>query len=503
MIVMKFGGVSLATPNSLRRVVSIVRSHVVRDPIVVVSALGDTTDHLLEILTCASRADAYLGWKSLERLQTYHFCLAEDLLSGSELTKIETYLRQIFRDLHIRMLELSEGERPFTPELQDWVVSLGEQLSSRIVAAVLLQNEIPAVHMDARNLILTDQKFTRAEPRYWETYARIRWALPLAARGQVPVLGGFIGATEDGCSTTLGRGGSDLTASLVGAAINAEEVQVWKDVDGLLTWDPKVHNGKGYRLKQLSFEEMADLASAGAAILHPSTVAPVQRLRIPVTIRNTFRPECEGTTIGGTSRSTSGFVKSIACKKNVTLLELRSSGGACLPRHSGYWESLCRKWAPTATLLGLNREVVCLSLESDVRAEEFDFDLDQCTEVHIRCRQAIITLVGEGVRESGVADLVLGALASSQAVVLPPSASPRCISIAVPAKNLTLCLEALGRSLFTEVDPDCFAKASFTGSVDEHKTVRATTEITQPGRRRSNTAVLANRGVPARVTPLA
>src|SRR5665213_2362335 len=131
MIVMKFGGASLASPASIKQVASIVRSQLHRDPVVVVSALGDTTDHLLDILACAARAESYLAWKSQERLQHYHFCIAEDLLSGPELDAIDDYLRQIFRDLHVRMLEVCEGERSVTPELQDWILSLGEQLSSR------------------------------------------------------------------------------------------------------------------------------------------------------------------------------------------------------------------------------------------------------------------------------------------------------------------------------------------------------------------------------------
>jgi aspartate kinase len=140
------------------------------------------------------------------------------------LNGIDCYLRRVFRDLHVRILELREGERSSTPELQDWVLGLGEQISSKIVTAIFRKHYIPAMHLDARDLILTDQQFTHAEPRYWETYARIRWLVPFAARGQVVVLGGFIGATEDGRTTTLGRGGSDLTASLVGAALNAEEI---------------------------------------------------------------------------------------------------------------------------------------------------------------------------------------------------------------------------------------------------------------------------------------
>ena len=272
---MKFGGASLASPASIRRVASIVHAHLHRNPVIVVSAIGDTTDKLLEILEHASRAEAYLAWKLQEEVKTYHFCLAEDLLGPEQLKPIDQFVRQTFRDLHVRMLEVCEGERCVTPELQDWVASLGEELSSRIVAAALQQNGISALHLDSAKLILTDENFTNAAPRYWETYARIRWSVPSAARNHVVVLAGFIGASEQGRTTTLGRGGSDLTASIVGAAFNADEIQVWKDVDGMLTWDPKIKS-KGYRVKRLSYEEATELARAGATILHPETIAPAQ-----------------------------------------------------------------------------------------------------------------------------------------------------------------------------------------------------------------------------------
>jgi aspartate kinase len=487
MIVMKFGGTSLASPISIKRIVSIVRSQLDRVPLVVVSALGDTTDQLLEIFSCASQAHSYQRWKLLEHLQTYHFCLAEDLLDGAELNEIENYLRQVFRDLHVRMLEVSEGERSPTPELQDWVLGLGEQITSKIVAAVLLKHEIAAVHLDARDLILTDEQFTHAEPRYWETYARIRWSVPFAAHGKVAVLGGFIGATEDGRTTTLGRGGSDLTASLLGAALNAEEVQVWKDVDGLLTWDPKIQKRTGYRVKQLSYEEMADLALAGATILHPSTIAPVQRLRIPVTIRNTFRPQCEGTQIGGPQGSTSGVVKSIACKTGITLLELRSPKENGVREYTGYLKNLCQQRTSAATLLGITQDVIYLAIESNASAPEFEFKMKQCAEVHVHSHQAVITLVGEGLRDSGSVDRVLAALASSKALILPLNPSPRCVCIAVPAKNLTYYIEVLERILFSERDPRFLADLNIIGA-EEMQDKNAAVSAPAPERMRLGSA---------------
>jgi aspartate kinase len=477
MIVMKFGGASLASPASIKRVASIVLSEVQRvsdarsthqremqcNPVVVTSGIGDTTDQLLEILEHASRAESYLAWKLQEEVRTYHFCVAEDLLAVKRLEPIDQYIRQTFRDLHVRMLEVCEGEYKLTPELCDWVVSLGEQLSSRIVAAALQENGLDAMHMDSTKLLLTDEHFTNATPRYWESYARIRWSVPIAARHHVVVLGGFIGATEDGRTTTLGRGGSDLTASIIGAALNADEIQVWKDVDGMLTWDPKLRRG-GYRLKSLSYEEADELAQAGATILHPETIAPAQRLRIPVTIRNTFHPEGEGTRIGIHNGVCFNPVKSIACKTNVAVIELRSpTAERTVSEYSPLIERLCRE--KCATLLALSDESIYLALEENGRDRGVNFALDQCMEVHVRSGQAIITLVGQTLRRCTVVSRVAALLNRTSAVILPQNSESHSVRIMVAQEDLAACLDVLEEAFFADVDAGFFALPEWSPEV--------------------------------------
>lgn len=317
MIVMKFGGSSLASPPAIRRVSQIVRDHLPHHPVLVVSALGDTTDSLAAALELAKRGECYLVSRVRQQLENYHLCLAEDLLSPSAFLKISEFIRQSFQDLHLTLLQLCEGERSFSPELQDWTLALGEQLSSRIVAAALSDCGTCAQHFDSRKLIVTDDQFTRATPRVWETYARIRWSLEHAARTAVPVLGGFIGSTEDGRTTTLGRGGSDLSASLIGAALNAEQIQFWKDVEGILTWNPKLKDAP-LGIRHLTYSEAAELATAGAGVLHPDTIAPAQRLRIPVFVRNTFDPAAKGTAIDHDNSQTGGIVKCVVCQSGGT-----------------------------------------------------------------------------------------------------------------------------------------------------------------------------------------
>jgi aspartate kinase len=314
------------------------------------------------------------------------------------------------------------------------------------------------MQMDSTKLILTDDHFTSATPRCWETYARIRWSVPLAARSHVVVLGGFIGATEDGRTTTLGRGGSDLTASLVGAAVNAEEVQLWKDVDGMLTWDPKIRRG-GYRLKSLSYQEAGELAQAGATILHPETIAPAQRLRIPLVIRNTFHPHGEGTRVGVTEAACSNPVKSIACKTNITVVELRSpSASEGLAEYSPVVERAC-KGQKAVTVLAVSDEVIYLALESNGRDPGLQFAPDRCLEVRVRTGQAIITLIGQGLKRCNVVVRLSSFLKQHPALVLPQHGESCSVRLVVPEDELATWINMLEAAFFAEVDANVFASS--------------------------------------------
>ncbi|HMF76258.1 MAG TPA: aspartate kinase [Bryobacteraceae bacterium] len=458
---MKFGGSSVASPTAIRRVASIVQSQVHLKPVVVVSAMGTTTNKLSSILQHASAGESYLAWKLIKELREFHFCVAEDLLSTDSLQPIDQYLRETFRDLHVRMAEVGDGERQVTPEETDWVLSLGEQLSSRIVTAAFVDLGIPASHFDARKLILTDDRFNNATPRYWETYAKIRWTVPHAAKDSVVVLGGFMGATEKGQTTTLGRGGSDLTASIVGAAINADEIQIWKDVDGMLTCDPRLRSD-GYLVKTLSYDEAAQLAKAGAKILHPETVAPAQRLHIPIALRNTFNPEAPGTTIAATSAACANPVKSIVCKSGITLLEIHSprpevSVGDC----SLALRELFVGRKKNIELLGMSDSVIYLAVDRGAEYPELQTPGAACMEVHLRSDQALITLVGDGLTSNQDIRRQLVTLLSGAQALLLPQESPSCaLRIVMPANYLSSYLAILHNAFFAAPDIRVFARPS-------------------------------------------
>jgi aspartate kinase len=330
VIVMKFGGSSVASARAIEWVAGIIKSNLSKRPVVVVSAMGKTTDRLLEALQYAAQGSAYSAWRRLEDLRQYHFQETQRLLGPQAREFLDRQIAPKFRELHVRLIELEEG-RKLTPEIQDEVLSYGERLSSEIVAAAFeVVAGIRAQHVDSREVIVTDDQFTSATPLYWETYAKLRRTVALLARDRTVVMGGFIGATQEGKMTTLGRGGSDLSASLVGAGISAREIQIWTDVDGMLTCDPRVMHG-GYRVRALHYEEAEELARAGAKVLCPKTVGPAVRQGIPIVIRNSRHPELDGTRIGPEAACKPGAVKAIACKTGMTVVHLFVAETGILP----------------------------------------------------------------------------------------------------------------------------------------------------------------------------
>jgi aspartate kinase len=461
MIVMKFGGSSLATARNVQRILEIVQSQVRRRPVVIVSAMGSTTNQLAAILDASKRGCTYEALTAQTDLKQSHFCLAEDLLHGEALKRTDQFLRDTFRDLHRWMLEVAEDGREVTPALKDQVLSLGEQISSRIIAEAFTLGGLDAAHVDSRKLILTDDHFTQAQPRYWETYANIRWTVPQLAKTHVPVLGGFIGATAHGETTTLGRGGSDLTASMVGAAINAEEIQVWKDVDGMLTMDPRLKSG-GHRIVTLTYEEASALARGGAKILHPDTMAPAERLRIPIVLKNTFRPGVPGTRITNTAASCANPVKSIACQRDVTLLEIeRLDGESDLKALAHQLSEVCRQQNVPGETVASSAETLYFAVSGEPQYEQLQFDLTNCVKVRIRPQHAILTLVCDAIRyDRSICVQIAALLHHSSAFLLPRETGSCAIKVALPAKDLLACLDLLEKHLFRTLDPRVFAPAS-------------------------------------------
>jgi aspartate kinase len=317
MVVMKFGGSSVESAEAIERVASIVRE-CDRRPVVVVSAMGKTTDRLLAIARFCEAGNRIAALRELASLRTFHSREAARLVSPAQAVSLDRDICLHFKELEEVLIEVS-ALGTLTPAFSDAVLSFGERLSSLIVTTAFRHAGIDATHLDARRVIVTDDRHTRALPLTVETNALLRRKV---SDTQVTVIGGFIGATEDGVTTTLGRGGSDYTAAIVGAAICAEEIQIWTDVDGMLTCDPRLVPD-GHCLKSISYVEAEELARSGAKVLHPATVAPAVWQKIPIAIRNSRNPAAPGTRIVAESPC-NGVVMSIACRKDVSLLHLRA-----------------------------------------------------------------------------------------------------------------------------------------------------------------------------------
>lgn len=445
--------------EALARLAAIVQSRVEAKPVVVVSAMGCTTNRLIELSAEAARGHSYFAWKHLKELQEYHLTEAEKVVAGELAEWLDTSVRKQFRDLHLIMLEISDEGRELTPALRDEIVSYGERISSEIVTAALHSAGIPSVHLDARQVIVTDDRHTQAEPLYWQTYARLRRAIPRLGQDRVVVMGGFIGSSESGATTTLGRGGSDLTATLVGAGIAADEIQIWKDVDGMLTCDPRVH-GAGFRLKSISYEEAAEMARCGAKILHPSAVQPAIRQRIPIVLRNSRRPEIGGTQIAAAAAPCSNPVKSIACKQNLTVLEIRAPEPHAAASLIASLHQLCERQGTAAEFTAHSGRLIYFGVKSTDRFDNLQTELAGCVEVRLRPGCAVISLVGAGVAAAPLLpERALAVLKEVPDAVVACQGTSLAISLIVPQADLKRSVELLHREFFRQVDPAVFVES--------------------------------------------
>jgi aspartate kinase len=456
MIVMKFGGSSVASAAAIEWVAGIVNRHLECRPVVVVSALGKTTDRLQDIYRNAGRGFQYSAWRQLEDLRQYHTQQVKRILGAEGRAFLDCRIEPLFRELHSLLIELEEGRKP-TPALKDEVLSFGERLSSEIVAAALPRTGIAALHIDAQDVIVTDNQFGCAKPLLWETYARLRRTVAIAAREAVVVMGGFIGATEDGKITTLGRGGSDLTASLVGAGISADQIQIWTDVDGMLSCDPRVLHG-GYLLRSIAYEEAEEMARLGAKVLYESTVSPAVRQGIPIVIRNSRHPEIEGTTIGPRAVRKPGTVKSIACRREMTLIHLTVSGAVGLAGITDGLNDLFVRSGIAVQLVQSRPDGVSFVVAENPCLPAILRGIDNRVQVRVEERMAIVSLVGEGITiDEQIAARMRNALRGSDVRLLAQGSSALSISVAVADGGLADAVEALHREFFQRADAEIFA----------------------------------------------
>jgi aspartate kinase len=454
VVVMKFGGTSVEDADAIRRLIGIVQGRIGAQPVVVVSALAKVTDELLEAGNAAANGHLGSALAAVRDIYVRHEELADSLVDGSAYSALDRELRGEFRALESLLHDL-EASRRLDSRSQDQLLGFGECFSSRLVKEALCEAGVNAAHVDARTLIVTDARHGQANPLWDATNQRIQDTLgPLLEAGQVPVLGGFIAATSDGVPTTLGRGGSDFSAAIIGSALCACRVEIWTDVDGVMTTDPKLC-ADARVIRKMSFDEAAELAHFGAKVLHPATLAPAMRENIPVYVLNSRRPEDKGTEITARAR-TGNAVSAITAKRNVAAVEIESAevvGSDLLRTVYAAFDRHCCPVDVVATSLGH----ISLLVGSTVALPGIAADLRSVAHMRWENHKALVCLVGENIRrQPDIASRVFAAVSDMDVRVVCQGASERTISFLVEEEKVEESVQRLHALLFAkpEASPD-------------------------------------------------
>ena len=458
LVVMKFGGTSVEDAAAIRRTTDIVAGRVARgmQPVVIVSAMARVTDQLLNAATTAGRGDKSGALAASVALRARHHQAAGELIPSPKLAPITNFIDEHFDALDELLRGLAAvGE--LTPRTTDIVASYGERLSSYMVAAAFSACGIAASHVDARDCIITDGQHMKAIPQDDLIAARLRQNVqPLAQAGRVAVLGGFIGSTPEGVTTTLGRGGSDFSAALIGGALHAEAIEIWTDVNGIMTTDPRICPD-ALRVRTISFDEASELAYFGAKVLHPATILPAVEKNIPVLVLNSRDAQNEGTRITALAPHCRSPFKSIAAKKRLTIIDIVAN--RMLMSH-GYLKAVFEvfdRHKCSVDMVSTSEVSVSLTVDSNERLPEIAADLRKFADVKYEGRKALICMVGENIRgQNGIAAQVFGALTHINLRMISQGASEINMSFMIEEDDVEEAIRSLHSVFFADPDPSIF-----------------------------------------------
>lgn len=431
MIICKFGGTSIGDAEAIRRAADIITSRRDREPIAVVSALGGTTNVLIELAEQAVRGQLIAALRGVESVRDHHLEVASALLREPDAEEVVLELSAMCDEL-ASLAEALSVLGHLTPRSLDAVASFGERMSSIMIAAAFRAAGIPAQHVDARRVMVTDDHYTHAEPQPDAIAEAARLYLaPLVREGRVPVLGGYIGSTQEGgVTTTLGRGGSDYSASLLGAALHVEGIEIWTDVDGMLTADPRVVPA-ARTIEQVGFEEASELASFGAKVLHPYTIAPAVRIGIPVRVLNSRKPRGLGTLI--TFDAPRRPVTAIAGKSAVTLVKVRSPRMLLTEGFLRELFAIFERHKTSVDVVATSEVSVSVTVDDASRLEESIGELRALGDVAIERHRGIVALVGAALSENSDA--------MSRALRAIGDARLHMLSLSATGINLTMVVD--------------------------------------------------------------
>jgi aspartate kinase len=452
MIVMKFGGTSVEDAKSMQTVIDVVRKEQARQPLVVLSAISGATNILLKAARTAQEGKLEEAILLLNGLFDRHITLMENLISDRSTNQqlIASFKRRFeeLRNLCQGIAILGE----LTNRSLDAIASTGEILSSQILSEAMRTQDLPAKWVDARSFMITDNQFVSAVPQFDKIDMKAKEILtPLIFSKKIIITQGFIGSNTKGITTTLGRGGSDYSASIIGAALDAEEIQIWTDVDGVLTADPRIAPA-AQKLRIISFREAAELAYFGAKVLHPSTIFPAVKKDIPVVVLNSKRPENSGTRIVSQPPKTNIPVKSIACKRGITVVNVQSLR---MLMAYGFLESIFsvfNKYETSVDLVSTSEVAVSLTIDTPETLDKIIAELSTFAEVSVLEKQGIICVVGDQMRSSaGVADQIFHALREINLVMISQGASEINMSIVIEESQIEEAVRRLHKQFFESI----------------------------------------------------
>jgi aspartate kinase len=456
MIVMKFGGTSVMDAVAIDRTAQIVKSRVERRPVVVVSAMSRVTDALLAAGKAAGEGQREQALELACGLRQRHHSTARELVSSAQYATLAVEIEREFDSLD-ELLKGIVAVGELSPRSSDYVVCYGERLNSKIVTEAYIARGLRAVLVDARKVMITDDQHGRAIPQVEEIEHRAKNLVrPLILDAQIPVMGGFIGATERGAHTTIGRGGSDFSAALIGSGLDAEAIEIWTDVDGMRTTDPRICP-EARRIRVISFEEAAELAYFGAKVLHPATVLPAVQKNIPVLVLNSLNPANEGTLIVARAPKSSSTFKAIAAKKRITIVDVVAA--RMLGAH-GFLKAIFDVFDRhhcSIDVVSTSEVSVSLTVDSNEAIPAIAADLEKIADVKYAGRNAIVCLVGENIRETPqIAARVFASLGEINVRMISQGASEINITFVISEDDVPEALRRLHKEFFTEVDPEVF-----------------------------------------------
>lgn len=450
-VVMKFGGTSVRDAEAITRLCEIVR----REPkptLVVVSALAGVTDHLIRLAVTASGGDSPELKSMIDELQARHVDMASASTTVPARDVVIAAIQETCRDLGAVVHAVGVLQE-LSPRSEDAIAALGESLSSRLVAGALTSSGLSAHWIDAPQVLVTDDVHGRAQPLMAATTTKVQDIVaPMLERGDVPVIGGYVGATKAGVTTTLGRGGSDYSASIFGAALEAEEIQIWTDVDGMLTADPRIVEDARL-VPQLSFGEASELAYFGAKVLHPATIQPAVARDIPVRIMNARHPEGQGTTIAAHPSRGASPVTALACKRGLTVIEITSA--RMLMAH-GFLKRLFEvfdRFETPVDVVTTSEVNVSVTIDNPVHLPDLVAQVSAFAEVSTEPDMALLCVVGEGLQaDPTLFPRVVSALDGIACRMVSQSASRRNLTFVLRERELALAMSRLHDYFFARVD---------------------------------------------------